>query len=155
MKTAKGWRITGGFWSEARPNAEVNDEAKAGTIHSAAPLAAGGEKSLLDAFQQLTTGAFDDAAATRKNLVAFGSGPGERTVGGASLAKAWKAAWSGKVKTDTALAASSGKDTLGLVLANITLAKKDYKIPFRVLFVFERANSTAPWSVVHAHFAVP
>jgi hypothetical protein len=154
-KTKDGWRVTAGLWSEAEPNAEINKAAKAGKLEALPMIGTGGDKSLLDAFTKLTTGTFDDAAAKRKDLVAIGSGPKERTVGGASLAKAWQAAWANRLTIDATLASSDPKATLGFVLANVTLAKKDYKIPFRVLFVFERKTDADPWSVVHAHFAVP
>lgn len=153
-KTKEGWRVTTGLWTSPVANDEVNKTAKAGKMPKLEALPAGGDKSLLDAFTKLTTGAFDEAAAKRKDLVAFGSGPKERTVGGAGLAKAWSAAWANKIKVDSVTASNDPKATLGYVIANITLQKKDYTIPFRVMFVFERKTDADPWSVVHAHFAV-
>jgi ketosteroid isomerase-like protein len=153
-KTADGWRVITGLWALPVKNADVNKGAKAGKLDKLAPLPGTGEKSLLDAFTKLTTGPFDEAASKRKDLVAFGSGPGERTVGGATLAKAWQAAWANKLKVDSVLASSDPKATLGYVIANVTLQKTGYTIPFRVMFVFERKTASEPWSVIHAHFTV-
>ena len=73
---------------------------------------------------------------------------------GATLAKAWQAAWANKLKIDSVLASSDPNATLGYVIANVTLQKTGYTIPFRVMFVFERKTASEPWSVIHAHFAV-
>jgi hypothetical protein len=155
-KTPAGWRVISGLWSIAQPNADVNKAAKAGKLGAFKPLTAGGgDKSLLDAFGKLVTGPFDDAAAKSKDLIAFGSGPNERTIGGASLAKAWQVAWASKLKVDSIVASNDPKATLGYVLANVTLTKTGYTIPFRVMFVFERKTAADPWSVIHAHFSVP
>jgi len=153
-KTADGWRVISGLWALPVKNADVNKDAKAGKLDQLAPLPGSGEKSLLEAFTKLTTGGFDEAAIKRKDLVAFGSGPKERTVGGAVLAKAWQAAWANKLKVDSVLASNDPKATLGYVIANVTLQKTGYTIPFRVMFVFERKTAAEPWSVIHAHFAV-
>jgi hypothetical protein len=154
-KTKDGWRVTFGFWSEPLANAEANKEAKAGKLVALKPLSGAGDKSLLEAFTKLTTGSFDEAASKRKDLIAFGSGPNERTTSGAVLAKAWSAAWANKLEVDSVMASNDANATLGYVMANVTLQKKDYTIPFRVLFVFERKTTSDPWSVVHVHFSVP
>jgi hypothetical protein len=154
-KTKDGWRVTFGLWSEPFSNAEANKEAKAGKLVALKPLSGAGDKSLIEAFTKLTTGSFDEAATKRKDLIAFGSGPNERTTSGAGLAKAWQAAWANKLKVDSVMASKDANATLGYVMANVTLQKKDYTIPFRLLFVFERKTTSDPWSVVHAHFAVP
>ena len=154
-KTKDGWRVTFGLWTEPFSNTEANKLAKAGKLVALKALSGAGDKSLIEAFTKLTTGPFDDAATKRKDLIAFGSGPNERTTGGAGLAKAWQAAWANKLKVDSVMASNDTNATLGYVMANVTLQKKDYTIPFRVLFVFERKTTSDPWSVVHAHFAVP
>jgi hypothetical protein len=153
-KTADGWRVITGLWALPVKNADVNKNAKAGKLDKLSPLPGTGDKSLLEAFTKLTTGGLDEAAVKRKDLVAFGSGPKERTVGGAVLAKAWQAAWANKVKVDSVLASSDPKATLGYVIANVTLQKTGYTIPFRVMFVFERKTTADAWTVIHAHFAV-
>jgi hypothetical protein len=153
-KTKDGWRVVTGLWSEGTNNKEANDAAKAKKVWPIDPLPAGGDPTLLDAFQKLTTSGLDDAATKRKDLVVFGSAPKERTTSGAAFAKAWRAAWVNKTKVDSIRASNEANATLGYVIANITLSKKDYAIPFRVLCVFERKTTSEPWSLVHAHFAV-
>lgn len=154
-KTKDGWRVITGLWTVPVSNAAINKAAKAGEKLSLAPLSGKGDKSLIDAFTKVTTDGFDEVAAKRKDLIAFGSGPNERTTSGPVLAKAWAAGWKGKLKVDSVMASNDAKATLGYVMANVTLQKSGYTIPFRVMFVFERATATDPWSIVHAHFAVP
>jgi hypothetical protein len=154
-KTKDGWRVTFGLWTDAVKNDEANKTAKAGKLPALKPLSGKGDASLIEAFTKLTTGSFDEAATKRKDLIAIGSGPNERTTSGAILAKAWQAAWSNKVKVDSVMASNDANATLGYVMANVTLQKSGFTIPFRVLVVFERKTSSDPWSVVHMHFAVP
>lgn len=154
VKTPNGWRIAGGMWSIPIDNAFVNKQAKAGKQYAGNPIEeGGGDASLRAAFAKLTTGPLDATAAARKDLVAFGSGFGERTVGGAVLAKAWTAAWANHLTiTDPFVAAGAPSGTTGWVIADVVLDKKTYKVRFRVLFVFDKDESGA-WSLVHAHFA--
>jgi len=154
-KTKDGWRVITGLWTVPVGNADINKTAKAGKAGALKPLPGGGDASLIEAFTKLTTGTFDEAAAKRKDLVAFGSGPNERTVAGAGLAKAWQAGWVNKLKVDSVMASKDSGATLGYVMANVTLQKTGYTIPFRLMFVFERKTTNDPWSLVHAHFAVP
>jgi len=95
---------------------------------------------------------------TAKDLVAFGSASRERTVGGAAFAKAWDAAWRGRVAmigAPVVRLAPSG--TTGWMIANVALTKKagnvTYTIPFRLFFVFDQGDGGA-WTLAHAHFAV-
>jgi len=154
VKTPNGWRIAGGMWSVPIDNALVNKQAKAGKQYAGNPIdEGGGDASLRAAFTKLTTGPLDAAAAARKDLVAFGSGPGERTVGGAVLAKAWAAAWANHLAIiDPFVATVAPSGTTGWVTADVMLDKKTYKVKFRVLFVFDKDEGGA-WSLVHAHFA--
>jgi hypothetical protein len=94
----------------------------------------------------------DAAAAARSDLVAIGSGPGERTVGGAVFARAWNAAWKGKVTVASVFGRALPGGTTGWVGASIELAKPGYKVPFTVFAVFDKAADGA-WSLVHIHFA--
>lgn len=157
--TADGWRILGGTWSTAQGNAPVNKAALAGKLRALAPVPAhASDAALRDAFLATLTAPLDPATAARADLVTIGSGPGERTVSGAVLAKAWKAAWQGKLTVDGAPAtylAPSG--TTGWVVANVQLAKRAgkraYAIPFRLVFVFDQDAQRA-WHLVHAHLAV-
>lgn len=155
VQTAGGWRIAGGIASSGQDNKAVNAAAKTNKLTLAALPQAKPDASLVGAFTALTTGPFDAAATARTELVAFGSGPGERTTSGPVLARAWKAAWAKRITVDgpviTRLAPSG---TTGYALANISLEKPGtpaYKIPFRLLFVFDKTGSS--WSLVHAHFA--
>jgi hypothetical protein len=97
VKTAQGWPIAALAWTGPRDNAAVSRDAKAGKLSARLLGEERGDASLCDAFARLTTAGVDPAAAARADLVAIGSGPGERTVGGAGFARAWNAAWKGKV----------------------------------------------------------
>ena len=154
VKTPKGWRIAAGMWSTPTDNARVNKAAKAGKQSDGNRFEGGdGDESLQTAFTKLTTGPLDATAAARKDLVAYGSGPGERTVGGAVLAKAWAAAWANHLTiVDNYVAEVAPSGTTGWVIADVLLDKKTYKVRFRVLFVFDK-DAAGAWSVVHAHFA--
>ena len=154
VKTPNGWRIAGGMWSIPVDNARVNKQAKAGKQYAGNPIEDdGGDPSLRAAFTKLTTGPLDATAAARKDLVAFGSGPGERTVGGAVLAKAWAGAWANHLAiTGPFVATVAPSGTTGWVIADVVLDKKTHKVRFRVLFVFDK-DAGGAWSLVHAHFA--
>jgi hypothetical protein len=152
VKTAQGWRIAALDWTEPRANAAVNRDAKAGKLSARSLGEDRGDASLCDAFARLTTGGVDAAAAARTDLVAIGSGPGERTVGGAGFARAWNAAWKGKVTIASIFGRALPSGTTGWVGASIELAKPGYKVPFTVFAVFDRAPDGA-WSLVHIHFA--
>ena len=154
VKTPNGWRIGGGMWSIPIDNALVNKQAKAGKQHAGNAIEDGdGDASLRAAFTKLTTGPLDATAAARKDLVAFGSGFGERTVGGAVLAKAWAAAWANRLTITGPVAATvAPSGTTGWVIADVVLDKKTYKVRFRVLFVFDK-DAGGAWSLVHVHFA--
>src|SRR5512140_696828 len=147
VKTPSGWRIAGGMWSVPVDNARGNKQAKAGKQYAGNPIEeGGGDASLRAAFTKLTTGPLDATAAARKDLVAFGSGPGERTVGGAGLAKAWAAAWAKHLTiSDPFVATVAPSGTTGWVIADVMLDKKTYKVKFRVLFVFDKDEGGA-WS---------
>jgi hypothetical protein len=152
VKTAEGWRIAAMDWTEPRANAAVNRDAKAGKLSARSLGEEPGDASLCDAFARLTTAGVDAAAAARKDLVAIGSGPGERTVGGAVFARAWNAAWKGKVTVASVFGRALPGGTTGWVGASIDLAKPGYKVPFTVFAVFDRA-ADGTWSLVHIHFA--
>ena len=100
----------------------------------------------------LPTGSVHTAAA-RTDLVAIGSGFGERTVGGAGFARAWNAAWKGKVTVVSSVAHATPSGTTGWVTASVELAKRGYQIPFTVFAVFDKTVD-GHWSLVHIHFAV-
>jgi len=159
VSTADGWKLAGGTWSQERDNATINKLAVAGKAPALARLASEvGDKSLREAFAAMIGAPLGATAGARKDLVVFGSGFGERTVGGAGFKKAWDAAWQGHlaiVGANIAHLAPSG--TTGWVVANVELAKKagkqSYKIPFRLVCVFDQ-DATGAWSLVHAHFAV-
>ena len=152
VKTAAGWRIAAMAWTEPRANAAVNRDAKAGKLTAGSLGEDRGDASLCDAFARMTTAGVDATAAARADLVAIGSGPGERTVGGAGFARAWSAAWKGKVNVVSVFGRLLPSGTTGWVGASIELAKPGYKIPFTVFAVFDRAADGA-WSLVHIHFA--
>jgi ketosteroid isomerase-like protein len=156
-KTPAGWRFVDEHWTIATPNAAVNADAKAGKLTSARKTAPDGDASLVTAFTALLDSPFDADALARTDLVAFGSGPGERTVGGASLGKAWAAAWAKHLTVEQLSAFVAPSGTTGRVDAQITLTKGTgkaaYTIPFHVYFVFDKTKAGA-WSLVHANFAV-
>ena len=153
VQTPKGWRIGAAAWTEPRNNAEVNRAAKAGKLTAQELTGDSNDPTLRTAFEKLTTDGVDANAVARTDLVALGSGPGERTVGGAVFAKAWNAGWKGKVTIVSAVAHAMPSGTTGWVAATIDSAKTGYKIPFTVFLVFDKA-SDGLWSLVHIHFAV-
>lgn len=151
INTSAGWRIAGGLVSVGKDNKAVNTAAKSGKL-ALAPLPDGKpDAALAAAFTALTKGPFDAAAAQRVELLAYGSGPDERSTEGSVLARAWKGSWANKVTIEgpmIARAAPSG--TTGFVIANVQLAKTGYKTPFRILVMFDKSPS---WSVVQVHFS--
>lgn len=153
VKTPKGWQIAAAMWTEPVDNDDANRDAKAGKLHPAKLDGDPGDQSLRDAFAKLTTDGVDAAAAARTDLVAIGSGFGERTVGGAGFARAWNAAWKGKVTVVSSVAHATPSGTTGWVTASVELAKHGYQIPFTVFAVFDK-TADGHWSLVHIHFAV-
>jgi hypothetical protein len=150
-----GWQIQTALVTWARPNADVNKAAAAGTSPKLEPLPAlVGEKSLIEAVRALTSGPLDAIAAARKDLIALGSGPGEKTIGGAKLVKPWKAAWAGKLETTGGLVTMSKSGRSAFVVLDAKLDKGKFKIPFRIGLVFDRAG-TGAWTLAHVHFATP
>ena len=152
VKTPNGWRIAALAWTEPVANADVERDAKAGKLAAVKLDGDPGDASLRAAFDKLTTDGVDQAAATRADLVVLGSGPGERTVGGAAFARAWNAGWKGKVTIASSIARAMPSGTTGWVVARITLAKPGYKIPFTAFCVFDK-TADGSWSLVHVHFA--
>lgn len=158
VKTADGWRIAGGAWSWAQPNAKVNAAAQRGELKLAAIPAGAEDAAARAAFDALIANGVDAPAAKRAGLLAIGSGPKELTTTGGALAKAWKAGWLGKLAVDGPIrAALAPGGAVAWVTANVRLTKTKgkatYAIPFRLFTVFEK--TAGAWSLVHAHFAVP
>jgi ketosteroid isomerase-like protein len=132
-------------------NSAANADAKAGKLKTDAFTAEPGDESLRAAFAKLTTEAMKPSSDT---LVAFGSGPGERTSTTEALAKGWNAGWKGKTTVTSSIARLAPSGTTGWVASNVELAKTGYKIPFHVFAVFDKASS-GEWTLVHVHFSVP
>jgi hypothetical protein len=149
VKTPKGWELAAATWTLPVDNNDANRDAKAGKLKSASLAGDPGDQSLRDAFAKMTT----DGVEPATDLVAYGSGPGERTEGGAGFARAWNAAWKGKATVVSSIAKLAPSGTTGWVTATIELQKKGYKIPFTVFAVFDKAVD-GHWSLVHIHFAV-
>lgn len=150
------WQIAAGLWSTSRLNGEVNKAAAAGKLALPPPIAdkADGDAELRAAFDKLLSDGLDATAAARKELIAIGSGPNERTKTGAALAKPWKVAWAKKLSVrGGAIAKVLPSGTTGWVMADVLLDKGAYKVPFRVFVVFDKTSAGA-WSLVQAHFAV-
>jgi hypothetical protein len=153
IETPTGWRAAAMAWTEPKGNAEANRDAKAGKLTAGTLEGDPGDATLRAAFAKLTTDGVDATAAARVDVVAIGSGPGERSVGGPGFAKAWNAAWKGKVNVVSAIARALPSGTTGWVAATIELAKPGYKVPFTVFAVFDKDKDGA-WSLVQIHFAV-
>ncbi len=153
VKTPAGWRIAALAWTEPRGNKQTNRDAKAGTLKAAKLDGDPGDPGLRQAFAKLTTEGVDANASTRADLVAIGSGPGERTVGGAVFAKGWNATWKGKATVVSSIGHLMPSGTTGWVAATITLAKTGYQVPFTVFCVFDKA-ADGTWSLVHIQFSV-
>ncbi|MEO8707142.1 MAG: hypothetical protein ABI867_44355, partial [Kofleriaceae bacterium] len=153
VKTAAGWRIAAMAWSRPVANAVANRDAKAGTLRAHTVEGDAGDAELRAAFAKLATSGVDADAATRTDLVAIGSGPGERTIGGAIFAKAWAAGWQNHVTITSSIARLAPSGTTGWVAATIELAKRDYAIPFFVFCVFDKTAAGA-WSLVHIQLAI-
>jgi hypothetical protein len=152
VKTPAGWQIAAEFATEPRGDDEAARAAKAG---KPAPQLAlppgGGDASLLAAFGKLASDGVDADAAKRADLVAIGSAPGERTVGGAVLARGWNAYWKGRVKIASSVAGIAPSGTTGWVAANVSQAKSGYAIPFTLFCIFDK-TAAGDWSLVHVHF---
>jgi len=152
-RTPAGWRIAATTWTAPRANAAVNKDAKAGRLPSLAAFTADpGDATLRAAFAKLATDGLDGDAASAE-LVAIGSGPGERTTTGATFAKGWNAGWKGKTTITSSIARLAPSGTTGWVAANVELSKGSYKIPFHVFAVFDKTQAGA-WSLVHVHFSI-
>lgn len=149
VQTPKGWRTAAFAWSEPTENDLANKQAKSGSLKAGKLTADPGDAELNAAFAKLTT---DGATIVAKDLVAFGSGPNERTVGGPAFAKPWNAAWKGKTMIVSSVARLAPSGTTGWVAATVELQKKGYKIPFTVFAVFDKVGGA--WTLVHIHFAV-
>jgi len=149
VKTARGWRFAALAWTEPVANSKANGDAKAGKLQAASLDGEAGDQSLRDAFAKL---ARDGLVSSRDDLVAIGSGPGERTTSGAAFARAWNAAWKGKVAIVSSVARLLPSATTGWVAATIALQKPGYQLPFTVFAVFDKDASGA-WTLVHIHFA--
>jgi hypothetical protein len=152
VKTPKGWRIAALAWTEPVGNAAANARAKSGKLTAQKLDGDPGDQGLRDAFAKLTTDGVDATAAARSDLVALGSGPGERTAGGAAFARAWNAAWKGKIAIVSSLGRALPSGTTGWVAATIELAKPGYKLPFTVFAVFDKIDGA--WRLVHIQLAV-
>jgi ketosteroid isomerase-like protein len=157
VKTPAGWRVVASAWSEPIGNVEANKAAKAGTAKLPALKAEGGDATLRAAFTKLGTDGFSAPATARKDLIVFGSAPGERTTSGPAFAKAWNATWAKHVAIDGPIVAGlAPSGTTGWVIANLTLSKTSgkstYGVPFRVFFVFDQ-DAAGAWQLVHAQFA--
>jgi hypothetical protein len=153
VKTPDGWAIQAADWTQGVSDAFANTKAKESKKTASLDLGSKpGDASLRAAFGKLTTDGLDATAAARKDLVAIGSAPNERTTGGAIHAKAW-AAWKGKAKVVSSVAGVAPSGTTGWVAANVEVDKGSYKIPFLVFCVFDK-TAKGEWSVVHSHFAV-
>lgn len=162
VRTADGWKIQSGLWSEAQANAAVNKSALADSTPKIAPIKnSKPDNDVLGAFLALQKGPLDATAASRKDLVVFGSGSGERTVGGAGFAKPWAASWANHVPMmGDAIAQKTPSGTTGCFLGDIALEKPKpsgsdhYFVPFHLFLVFDRTLDGA-WTLVHAHIATP
>jgi hypothetical protein len=151
VRSPHGWRIASTFATEPRPNDDVDRDAKAGKLVAPPPAQPEGDASLLAAFAKLASDGLDATAAARTDLVAIGSGPGERTIGGAVLARAWNALWKAKLTIATSVAGLAPSGTTGWVAAHVALAKSGYAVPFALFCVFDKTASGA-WTLVHVHF---
>jgi hypothetical protein len=152
VQTPTGWRLAARDRSAPVGNAELERDAKAGKRVAAKLAGDPGDASLNAAFAKLTTDGVDPTAAARTDLVAIGSGPGERTVGGGVLARAWNAAWKGKVTVASSIARVLPSGTTGWVAASVAQVKSGYQVPFTVFCVFDKTADGA-WTLVHIHFA--
>jgi ketosteroid isomerase-like protein len=150
VATPNGWRIAALAWTEPTENDLANKDAKAGKLKAEPLEPEPGDASLREAFAKLTT---DGATNVAKDIVAFGSGPNERTVGAAAFTKPWNAAWKGKTTIVSSVARVAPSGTTGWVAATVELQKKGYKIPFTVFAVFDK-DAAGAWTLVHIHFTV-
>jgi len=156
------WKVAAGMWSEPKPNDAVNRAASAEAVAPfarVAPTNSVGNDPLTDAFFAMQKGPIDATAAARKDLVVFGSGVGERTVGGARFARPWAATWANHVPLDASgiIAKFARTGTTGWIATDIMLEKRTpdhklYLVPFRLFLVFDQTLD-GRWSLIHAHVA--
>ena len=156
VKGPSGWLIQGGFWSIGQKDAPINAAAKAGALGSLDEVttATVGDPTVVAAYQAVFAVGFDATAAASKELIGIGSAPGEMTVGGKALAPGFKAAWVKHVAVNAPIrAAVTPSGTTAYAISNVVYDKGKYKIPFRILVVFDKVDGA--WSVTHIHFSVP
>jgi hypothetical protein len=152
-KVGGRWRIVASAWSEGVDNAKVNKAAQARKPPRLEPLPDGSkpDPGLEGELIAWKGGGMDTTVA--KRAVVFGSAPGERTTDGPAFRRAWYATWVNHVGIEPQeLAALAPSGTTGWVIANITLDKKTYKVPFRIFVVFDK-DAGGKWQLVHAHLA--
>jgi ketosteroid isomerase-like protein len=158
VKTAAGWRVAARAITEPLDDKFANSQARANKLGHAGRLADEGDEELRAAFAKLVEVGFAKPEAAARQLVVFGSAPNERTTSGPAFAKAWNAAWAKHVDVDAATAWLAPSKTTGWIIANVQLrkgkGKDEYRIPFRLFFVFDKDKNGA-WQLVHAQFAVP
>lgn len=150
------WSVAAGMWSEPKANDAVNKAASAGSI-AIVPIAPGSHvdmNALSDGFFAMQKGAIDKLVSP--DLIVFGSGPGERTVGGAKFAKPWAATWANHVPLASGVVSKlAPTGTTGWWAADINLEKhnpKLYLVPFRLFLVFDKALD-GTFILIHAHIA--
>ena len=153
VKTPRGWQLAAVAWTQDTDNDSAKRDAKAGRLKAEPVPGDPGDASLRAAFAKLTTAGVDPAGAARADLVAIGSGPDERTVGGPGFARPWNAYWKGHITIVASTAHTTPSGTTGWVTASIELAKPGYQMPFLVFAVFVKTPA-GTWSLVHIHFAV-
>lgn len=146
------WQVVALTATSAVANKAANADAKAGKRKAPPAFTAPpGDEGLRAAFAKLATDGMP--ARPRATLVAFGSGPDERTTTADTLAKGWNAGWKGKATITSSIARVLPSGTTGWVAANVDLAKTGYKIPFHLFAVFDKAAS-GEWALVHLHFSI-
>jgi hypothetical protein len=162
VQPRKEFRLIAGQLSIGYADAAANAAAKAGKGGGLQPVTdtTAGPAAGLEAFAALMKTGFDPASAKAATSVFIGSGPGEQTHGGASLAGYFGRAWAGKAKVvGPVLAIAAGSGDSVAVIANASLpggtAKAPYGLPFRMFVVFTRAHGDPSWTLMHVHFAVP
>jgi hypothetical protein len=157
VKVANGWRIAAISLTKPVDDAAANRLAIAGKLDAPGPVDNGGEDDLRSVFEKLVSSGFDKPDAATKQLVVYGSAPGERTANGPAFAKAWNALWAKHLEVKGASAWLAPSNTTGWVIANVNLrkvkGKTAYTIPFRLFFVFDK-DAAGAWQLVHAQFAV-
>jgi hypothetical protein len=152
--TDNNWKIVATTWTTPLANATANKDAKSGKLKPPPPFETKtNEPTLVAAFAKLISDGLDADAAKRTDLVAIGSGPNERTVGGTVFANGWNAGWKGKAKVLSSISHLAPSGTTGWVAAVVELPKTGYSIPFEVFAVFDK-SAAGTWSLVHIHFSI-